>query len=261
MGQKVVLSISGKGGVGKTTVTALILKGLLDRSSKSILVVDADPATNLPEVLGVKIGRTVGMVVDDLKRKIDRGELPPAATKKELLEGGIHNVLVETSRFDLLAMGRSEGEGCYCTVNYLLASIIDSLSRNYDLTIMDMEAGLEHLSRRTDRDVDILLVVTDTSRMGFQTALRIREVAEEVHIDFKSIFLVLNQLRSGHEDDFGRRAEEIGIELVGIIPSDPNIEFYNLVGRPLLKLPEDSPAYVSVVKMIERLGLIDTRCN
>ncbi|MEM3596358.1 MAG: AAA family ATPase, partial [Candidatus Bathyarchaeia archaeon] len=161
MVQKIVISVSGKGGTGKTTITALILKSLIERGSKSILAVDADPATNLPDVLGVKIGRTVGMVVDELKRKIDRGEIPPTVTKKELLEGGINSVLVETERFDLLAMGRSEGEGCYCSVNYLLASIIDSISKNYDLTIMDMEAGLEHLSRRTDRDVDVMLVVTD----------------------------------------------------------------------------------------------------
>ncbi|MBS7629035.1 ATP-binding protein, partial [Candidatus Bathyarchaeota archaeon] len=160
-------------------------------------------------------------------------------------------------RFDLLAMGRSEGEGCYCSVNYLLASIIDSISRNYDLTIMDMEAGLEHLSRRTDRDVDVMLIVTDASKMGFQTASRIREVAEKVHIDFKSMFLVLNQFKSGNEEYWRRIAEEIGFELIGIIPVDPNVEYYNLVGRSLLELPGDSPAYLSVVKMVERLGLLN----
>jgi CO dehydrogenase maturation factor len=258
MVQKTVISVSGKGGTGKTTVTALILKSLIDRCSKSILAVDADPATNLPDVLGVRIGRTVGMVVDELRRKIDRGEIPPTATKKELLEGGIHSVLVETDRFDLLAMGRSEGEGCYCSVNYLLASIIDSLSRNYDVTIMDMEAGLEHLSRRTDRDVDVMIVVTDASKMGFQTASRIREVAEEVHIDFKSMFLVLNQFKSGSGEYLKKMAEEIGFELLGVIPVDPNVENYNLVGRSLLELPDDSPAYLSVVEMVERLGLLNS---
>ncbi|MEM2841076.1 MAG: AAA family ATPase [Candidatus Bathyarchaeia archaeon] len=257
MVQKIVISVSGKGGTGKTTITALILKSLIERGSKSILAVDADPATNLPDVLGVKIGRTVGMVVDELKRKIDRGEIPPTVTKKELLEVGINSVLVETERFDLLAMGRSEGEGCYCSVNYLLASIIDSISKNYDLTIMDMEAGLEHLSRRTDRDVDVMLVVTDTSKMGFQTASRIREVAEKVHIDFKSMFLVLNQFKSGNGEYLKRIAEEIGFELIGIIPVDPNVECYNLAGRSLLELPGNSPAYLSVGKMVERLGLLN----
>ncbi|MEM2961382.1 MAG: AAA family ATPase, partial [Candidatus Bathyarchaeia archaeon] len=143
-----VISVSGKGGVGKTVVTALLLKLMIGRGS--ILAVDADPATNLPDVLGVRVEKTVGAVVDELKRRVQRGDLASTISKEGVLEAWIYEVLVEADGFDLLAMGRTEGEGCYCSVNYMLAKIVDSLSRNYDYTLMDMEAGLEHLSRRTD---------------------------------------------------------------------------------------------------------------
>ncbi|MEM2534845.1 MAG: ArsA-related P-loop ATPase, partial [Candidatus Nezhaarchaeales archaeon] len=151
--EKLVIAVSGKGGVGKTTITALMLRALIDMGIKSILVVDADPASNLPDVLGVKIGKTVGEVTNELKKAIDRGELPPLLSKRDFLEFKVFEVLNELPDFDLLVMGRTEGEGCYCMVNDVLTEVVDALSRNYAITLMDMEAGLEHLSRRTDRDV------------------------------------------------------------------------------------------------------------
>ena len=157
-----IVSISGKGGVGKTSVTSMILRTLLEKTkSKKILVVDADPATNLPRVLNVPIQKTVGMVATDLKRRIADGTLSPGAAKQELLEAWIFEIIVETERFDLLTMGRTEGEGCYCYVNASLRRIIDNLEDNYDIILMDMEAGLEHQSRRTEHDVDIFVIVTD----------------------------------------------------------------------------------------------------
>ncbi len=259
MNQKLVLSISGKGGSGKTTAAALMLKNLIENDHKSILVIDADPATNLPDVLGVRIDKTVGMVESDLKKKLERSEIPVSVTKKEVLEGQIHSILVESSSFDLLAMGRSEGEGCYCSVNYLLASIIDSISRNYDLTIMDMEAGLEHVSRRTDRDVDIMLVVTDPSRMGFQTASRIRELAKEVHIGFKKMCLVGNQFPAESEKELTAKAAEMGFELAGLIPNDADIASFNTTGKPLLDLPRDSEAFKAMRDITQKLGLLDLK--
>jgi len=253
---RLVLSISGKGGSGKTTVAALILKCLVEKSGTTILMIDADPATNLPDVLGVKIDKTVGTVESELKKRLDQSEIPPTVTKKELLEGQIHNILVERPRFDLLAMGRSEGEGCYCSINYLLTSIIDSISKNYDLTIMDMEAGLEHVSRRTDRDVDIMLVVTDPSRMGFQTASRIRELAKEVHIGFKKLYLVGNRFPAEAESELRTKAAEMGFDLAGSIPPDVNIAAFNAAGRPLLELPEDSPAFGEICRLTAKLGLV-----
>jgi len=193
--KRLVVAFTGKGGTGKTVLTALALKLLLKQGRKNLLIVDADPATNLPDVLGIKIDKTVGMVATELKKKIgEADQIPPDIDKKSLLEGLILQTLVETPQFDLLAMGRTEGEGCYCLVNNLLTHIIDTLSKNYALTLMDMEAGLEHLSRRTDRDVDILIVVTDPSKMGIETARRIKELAKEVHIKFHKIYLVGNMI-------------------------------------------------------------------
>jgi len=249
------LSVSGKGGSGKTTVAALLLWHLIQRGDLSILAIDADPATNLPDILGVKIDKTVGIIENELRKKLERSEIPLTITKKEFLEGQIHSILVETSKFDLLAMGRSEGEGCYCSINYLLTSIIDSISKNYDLTIIDMEAGLEHVSRRTDRDVDVMLVVTDPSRMGLQTAARIREIAKEVHIGFKRMLLIGNQFPQEAEQEIRHRATEMGFELAGLIPTDPNIASFNLAGRPLIELPSDSPALTAMPKIMERIGL------
>lgn len=255
MAEKKVISVSGKGGVGKTTVAALLLKLLLKDPDSSILVVDADPSTNLPDVLGVKVERTVGMVVDELRKKISNGGLSPTISKEDLLEAWIYEVLVETPKFDLLAMGRSEGEGCYCMVNHMLTKILDAISKNYDVTLMDMEAGLEHLSRRTDRDVDIMLVIADPTKMGLRTALRIKELAKEVHISFKEMFLVGNKVPRELEGPFSKEAESLGLKLAGTIPPDQNVLNYSLLGKSLLNLPEDTPALKAMKKILAKLNL------
>jgi len=251
-----VVAIAGKGGTGKTVLTALILKLLLRHNGRKILVVDADPATNLPDVLGMPLKKTVGMGANELKKRIGRDEIPPGVDKKGLLEGLIMQTLVEAPKFDLLAMGRTEGEGCYCLVNTLLTDIIDTLSKNYDLTLMDMEAGLEHLSRRTDRDVDIMIVITDPSKMGLETAKRIRDLAKEVHIKFQKIYLVGNMFPSDTGETLQKQAESFGIESGGVIPVDPNVANFSMIGRPLLELPDDSPAVVAVEKILEKTGLL-----
>lgn len=255
MAKRLVISVSGKGGTGKTTLTALLLKWLILNTEEIALVVDADPATNLPDVLGVEIEKTVGAVSTEMKDKIDRGTLPVTIPKQDLLEGWVFQTLVEGDRFDLLAMGRSEGEGCYCFVNTVLTRILDTLTSNYSVTLLDMEAGLEHLSRRTDRDVDVMVVVTDPSRMGFETARRIKALAEEVHIEVRRIYLVGNRFTEDLEETLESEAEEMGLELAGCIPPDPEIMKFNMVGRPLLEIPEDSAAYTAVEGIAPRLGL------
>lgn len=249
-----VISVSGKGGVGKTAVTALLLKLLVGKGS--VLAVDADPATNLPDVLGVRVEKTVGMVVDELRKKIQHGNLASTISREGILEAWIYEVLVETDSFDLLAMGRTEGEGCYCSVNYMLTKIVDSLSRNYDYTLMDMEAGLEHLSRRTDRNVDLMLIVTDPSKMSLETAKRIKELTEEVHIEVKRIALIGNNFPPDLNGSLRDKASQIGLELVGVIPPDPKIMEYNIQGRPLLELPINSPSLNALRNIAERLGIL-----
>jgi CO dehydrogenase maturation factor len=255
MTEKLVISISGKGGTGKTTVTALLLKWLIQNTEKISLVVDADPATNLPDVLGVELQRTVGQSSKELKDKIEAGTLSPTLSKNEILEANVFQTLVEEDRFDLLAMGRSEGEGCYCFVNNVLTRILDTLTRNYEVALLDMEAGLEHLSRRTDRDVDSMIVVTDPSRMGLETARRIKELVDEVHIDVKHIYLVGNRFTPDMKELLQKSADDIGLEYGGIIPVDENVMAFNLTGKPLLEIPDDSPAFDAVGDLAKKIGL------
>lgn len=252
-----VIAVSGKGGVGKTSITALMIKLLSEDKGKSILAIDANPDSNLPNVLGVSVNKTVGMVTDELKKSIERAEIPIGMTKEDILESHVFEILKETTNFDLLVMGRGEGEGCYCPVNALLTRIIDTLSKNYDLTIMDMEAGLEHLSRRTDRDVDIMFIVTDPSSMGLQTAKRIKELAKEVHIQFKKIYLIANRFKPDLESKISEEAMKIGVELAGIVPYDDNVFHYNMEGKPLTSLSNGSPAVASVKKILLKTGLLN----
>ena len=253
---KCVVSVSGKGGVGKTTFTALLLKALIEEGMDSILVVDADPDTNLPDVLGIEVKRTVGEVVTRMKKDIDEGKIPPGTDKELMLEAMISETLIEGSSFDMLVMGRPEGEGCYCFVNLLLTRILDRLTSNYRITLMDMEAGLEHVSRRTDRDVDIMVVVTDASKMGLLTAQRIRRLAREVHVEIRQLYVVGNQIPPELEGVVRKRAQDLALKYVGSIPFDKEIMEYNLVGRSLLELPSQNPAYAAVREFAQTIRLV-----
>lgn len=255
MKKKLVVAVAGKGGVGKTTLTALMIKLLAETKGRSLLAIDANPDSNLSNVLGIPVEKTVGIVTNELKRAIEKGEVPAQMTKKDILEYKIFEILQETPGFDLLVMGRTEGEGCYCLVNELLTEIIDTLSRNYDLTLMDMEAGLEHLSRRTDRDVDIMTIVTDPSALGIQTARRIKELAREVHIEFKHIYLVGNRFTPEQRPLLEREASKLGVKLAGVIPHDDLVLSYNLEGKPLLELPSTSPALLATKGILAQMGL------
>jgi CO dehydrogenase maturation factor len=257
MPEKLVIAVSGKGGVGKTTFSALLVRALV-KTKKDILVMDCDPDANLPDMLGVPVMRkdTVGGKTAKLKEMISKGKIPPQMSKQSILEKEIFEVLIEAENFDLLTMGCSEGPGCYCFANQIATQILDTLSKNYDITIMDMEAGLEHLSRRTTRDVDIMIIVTDPSKMGLQTAKRIKELSKEVGIQFKRMCLVGNKFTPEIREILEKAAAEAGIELLGIIPPSNEIMQSNLEGKSLFNLPEDSPAVASVREMAKKLNLL-----
>lgn len=254
MAGKLNLAVSGKGGVGKTTVSALLTKFMVQEGKVregDLLVVDADPDSNMPDVLGVKQFKTVGEVSLDLKKKIEKGRLAPTQNKAAILESGIFAALEELDDFDLLVMGRAEGEGCYCYINSQLVHILDTLSKNYKITLMDTAAGLEHLSRRTDRDVDSLVVVSDASKMGIQTAERIVALSKEVHLDFRKIWVIGNRFPASSEKYLEQVTENIRasgddrVELLGFLPMNETIAEYNLTGQNLLDLPADNPMYAT----------------
>ena len=260
MRQKLVLSVSGKGGVGKTSITTLLVRTLLKHTKHSLLVVDADPVMNLPKTLGIEVTRTVGDAATQLRKSIDAGALGHSISKQDLLEGEVYEALVEGDRFDFLAMGRTEGEGCYCYVNRILSQILDIIAKNYDITIMDMSAGLEHFSRRTTRDVDVLIIIIDPSSMAFDAAIRILELSKEVQIDFKEIFVIANHFPSTLieevSEDLKRRLADEGLRLAGFVPADDKVTAMNLRGKPLLDLPDSSLAVKAVEVIAKKLGLL-----
>lgn len=253
--KSLTLSVSGKGGAGKTTLTGLLLKILLESGKQDILVIDADPAMNLPSVLGIELeGKTtLGMILDKKKDEIESG----THIYSKLLEAEIWESVINQNGFDVLIMGWKKGEGCYCTLDSFAAIIIESLTKMYEYILIDFYAGFEHLSRRTDRAADILLIVTDPSKMGFETSRHIKELVDEVNISFKDIFLVGNRFNEKLGRDLYNFSEEIGVKYAGIIPYDQNIAEFNLKGKSLINIPKNSPALIAAKKFFETIFNFD----
>ncbi|MBE0521073.1 MAG: AAA family ATPase, partial [Candidatus Methanoperedenaceae archaeon] len=226
---------------------------LTAKGGKALLVVDADPDSNLPDVLGVSVDRTIGDTREFMFR--ERDNLPPDTNKESLLESKIYEILVEMPRFDLLVMGRPEGSGCYCYVNNLLRGIMDRITKNYDLVLIDTAAGLEHLSRRIIRDIDELLVVTDGSRRGLQTAERIRNLAVSLDLNIKNLHVVANKVTPENRDRIEEYARELKMDLVGVVPFDEVLAQFDLEGKPVTGLPEDSGALLGVREIVRKMGL------
>ncbi|MHA2460218.1 MAG: ATP-binding protein [Candidatus Thorarchaeota archaeon] len=246
MRERLVISVAGKGGVGKTTTSALLARIIAEKTKRSLFLVDADPVMNLPRAMGIEIPASVGDIATQMRKDIDNGALPASAAKQDILEGEIFESLVEGDRFDFLAMGRTEGEGCYCYVNRLLTQILDTLTLNYEITLLDMSAGLEHFSRRTNRNVEA----------AFEAALRIRDLAKEVHIDFKKLIVIGNRIPATLIDDISHGLEENDLMLAGMIPSDDEVARLNYLGKPVFQLPDDSPAFQAIESIAEKLGLL-----
>jgi CO dehydrogenase maturation factor len=247
-----IIAVSGKGGTGKTLLSSLLIKALSEKN-KDILAIDADPDSNLPEALGVEVIKTVGDVREELKVDTAKGNIPKDMNKWDILDYKIMESVVETPKFDLLVMGRPEGSGCYCAVNNMLRKIIETLSANYDYIVIDTEAGLEHLSRRTTQNVDTMLVVTDKSKRGILTAQRIGELSNELDINFKKMFLVVNRITPDNKDMIINKAKETGIEIIGTIYEDEEVAEYDIEGTPLVNLPDDSNSVVTVSKIVSRI--------
>jgi len=247
-----VIAITGKGGTGKTAVTAMFIRSLVNRD-KTILAIDADPDTNLPGALGDEVEETVGDQREFLLE--ERDNLPPDTDKERLLESKIYSVLAERHGYDLLVMGRPEGAGCYCFANNMLRGIMDRVVKNYDLTIIDTAAGLEHLSRGIIRDVDELVVVTDGSRRGLQTAERIRDLVKELDLKIKKMHVILNKVTPQNRERLNEYAQELGLEVAGMVPFDDEIARFDLNGKPLIELPSTSPAVIEMENIIMKLGI------
>ena len=250
----ITIAVTGKGGVGKTAISAVLVDFL---SSKGIvLAVDADPSTNLDEALGVGLRSTVGRTRERMASDIKGGRIAMDASKQEILDARIHEALVETERFDLLAMGRPEGPGCYCAANHMIRFSIDKLAKNYDYVVMDCEAGLEHISRQTTQDIDFLLAVSDPTMRGLNTAKRLQELIGEMRTSVKAgVFLILNRLKNGIPSPIEDEIRKSGLVLVATIPEDFEVTELDIKGEPLTKLPLDSKFRRAVQEMLFRLKI------
>ncbi|MBO8183502.1 MAG: AAA family ATPase [Archaeoglobus sp.] len=246
----VVIAVTGKGGTGKTVVSALLIHFL--SRNHNLLAVDADPDSNLPEALGVKPRKTLGEIREVFQ--VSRDEMG-TMNKEQWLEGKIYaEAITEADNFDLLVMGRPEGEGCYCFANSLLRGVLRKLMRHYDVIIIDTEAGLEHFSRGTISGADYIIVVTDMSKKGLSTAKRIKELSSELKLNFKQIFLVGNRIMNGMGEDIIKEfADEEGIELLDVLPYDEEIVKLDIKGEPIVLMDENSDYAERVKKIATRL--------
>src|SRR3989304_6193462 len=256
------IALAGKGGVGKTTVAAMVIKYLAQNQSGSILAIDADPSSNLNMVLGLDLEWTVGDIreglLDKVKTSLTAGRAAMGAingglTKREYLDYEIRSSVTEGPRFDLIAMGRSEGPGCYCAVNHNLREVVDAISKNYSYVIIDNEAGMEHLSRRTTRDVDHLLIISDPTQRGIVSAERIASLRHELDIRVENAYLILNRLNGDIPFERQEKMNPLNIPLLGVVPANAQLAEFELSGKPLVDLGGDSPVYQAVAAMMERM--------
>jgi CO dehydrogenase maturation factor len=246
------IAFAGKGGTGKTTLAALLIRYLTEDNGHTVLAIDADPATNLYLALGLPLTRSVGDIREDLLDEAQSGAITTGVARQDYLNYQLRLSVEEGDEVDLLSMGRPEGPGCYCPVNHMLRQIVDGLGEKYDYIVIDNEAGMEHLSRRTTKDVDLLFVVTDPTIRGIKAAEGILELAGSLNINIKRIALVVNRVVG---DELPKplldAIEGMGIELAGMIPADPNVNELDAWGRPLIELSADSPAAVSIWQIVE----------
>ena len=238
------IAVAGKGGSGTTTVASLIIRYLLNNGSGPILAVDADPNSNLAESLGFEVKETVGSIIAGFNE--DKINIPPGMTKENYLEYRLNQALVESRDIDLVAMGRGEGPDCYCYPNLILRKFIDSLADNYAYIVMDNEAGMEHLSRRTTRNVDELLIVSNHSVKGLRAVAQIEDLVNQLKLGVKRRSVILNiappEISSSVRDEL----ERLKIKPTTIIPADDKVYDYDLALKPLLDLPDTSAAVMAV---------------
>lgn len=250
----VQIAVAGKGGTGKTTFAALSIAQLIKAGRKPILAVDADANANLHEALGIESTETIAEILARIKNNLE--PMPAGMTKDQYVEYRVHRSLAEGDDVDLLSMGGPEGEGCYCYANHILRSFIDSLVKNYAAVVADNEAGLEHLSRRTTKNVDHLFVISDASARGIRSAKRIKELVLALGLEVKKMYLVVTKVEDGSINALQGEIDQTGLELAGTIPLDNQVVEYDLHSKPLIDLPTDSPAVLAVKEILQKVRII-----
>ena len=223
--------MAGKGGTGKTTIAALLVRLIKEKKLGSVLAIDADPNSNLGESLGVKAGENIGKILDAISSDPDK--IPSGMAKERFIQFQVQSAIQEENGFDILSMGKPEGPGCYCYVNNVLRGVMTKLIKDYDYIVIDNEAGLEHLSRRTTRFADMLIVVSDASSVGLKSAKRINELVRDLKFEVKKSLLLVNRF---NKDIPKEKIRETGLGYLGSLPMDPEIEELSLIGKSIFDL-------------------------
>ena len=245
------IAVAGKGGCGKTSITALVIRYLKKNGKTPILAVDADPNANLGESLGLKVPQTIGKILDDFQH--EKISIPPGMTKEAYLDYKLNETLVESQGLDLITMGRGQGPECYCYPNTVLKKFIDGLSDNYAYFVMDNEAGMEHLSRKTTDDVDALLLVSNHSVKGVRAIGRILELAGELKLHVKKKYILINMVPDKLDPLVAEELKRLGLKADIIIPEDKTLYRQDLEQKPLMDMPDNSPAVQAVAALMPEL--------
>jgi CO dehydrogenase maturation factor len=246
------LAVVGKGGTGKTTFAALAIKVLLEAGITPVLAIDADPSSNLNMALGMELDETVGQIREDTREEVTGGTFQPGVSKPDWFQYQVEQCVVEGDDVDLLAMGRPEGPGCYCAANHMLREAIDRLGDNYRSVVIDNEAGMEHISRQTTRDVDWLFIISDPSQRGLAAAEQIVRLVNSLGTRIGHSGLIVNRVAADLPAEFRERAEALGVPLLGLLPQDPTISTYDAEGRPLIDLDDSSAIYPAVKAILQK---------
>ena len=241
------IAVAGKGGTGKTSLSSLIIRYLLKKGSGPILAIDADPNANLADSLGLDVDITIGSIIASFNG--EKINIPSGMTKEAYLDIKLNGAITESKGLDLITMGRGEGPECYCYPNALLRKFADDLSGNYAYVVMDNEAGMEHLSRRTTQNIDVLFIVSDHSVKGVRTIARVMDLVSELKLVVGRQIVIINSVQDELAPRVKEELESLGIESPVIIPRDEAIYQFDLEARPLVELPDDSEA----VKVINNL--------
>ena len=251
-----IIAVAGKGGTGKTTLCGMIVKHLASREKGQVLAVDADPNSNLNEVLGVPAPTTLGDIREEVLKTTSGENAPGGMTKQEYMDFMFGDALAEEDNFDLLVMGRTQGEGCYCFINGILRKQIEKYSNTYSHIVIDNEAGLEHISRGTLPKVDTLILVSDCSRRGIQAAGRAAILVEDLKLKPTTLKLVINRAPNGElAPGVLEEIKNQNLDLIGVIPQDETVYQYDSEGKPVTEIPEDSPIKTAVKTIITELKI------
>ncbi len=249
----VQIAVAGKGGTGKTSFCALLIRYLTEKGKVPVLAVDADANANLNEALGLEIeSDTVSELIAKTK---DLHGIPEGMSQETYIEYKLNASLAEGKNVDLLVMGGPEGPGCFCFPNNLLRKYLDNLTRSYQYIVLDNEAGLEHISRRTTQDVDYLFVVSDSSARSIRSAGRVKKLLAEIKTKVIKVYLIVTKATEEDIENLRDEIDKTGLELIGIVPNDPMITQFDIKSRPLFELPSDSPAVTAVTEILDRLKI------